>query len=78
LSKTVYNDEKNPEKGFRQGVEKMERKRQSVDKRVGTVIERTTGALTRRVAKMKTIGVGMVITLLLAQERKTMERDRWS
>jgi len=56
----------------------MERKRQSVDKRVGTVIERTTGALTRRVAKMKTIGVEMVITLLLAQERKTMERDRWS
>ena len=76
MSKTVYNDEKNPEKGFRQGVEKMERKRQSVSKREGTVIERTAGALTRRVAKIKTIGVEMVITFLLAQEWKTMERDR--
>jgi len=49
-----------------------------VDKREGTSSERTTGALTRRVAKMKIIGAGMAITLLLAQEWKTMERDRWS
>ena len=67
------NDEKNPEKAFRQGVEKMERKRQRVHKREGAMIERTTGALTRRMAKMKIIGVEMAITLSLAQEWKTME-----
>jgi len=45
-------------------------------KREGMSRERTTGALTRRVAKIKIIGAGMAITLLLAQEWKTMERDR--
>jgi len=73
---TVDNDEKSPEKAFRQGVEKMERKRQRVYKRGGAMIERITGALTRRMAKMKIRGVEMVITLLLVQEWKTMERDR--
>ena len=53
LSKTKDNDEKNPEKGFRQGVETMEWKIQCMEERGGRMIERANGAVTRRAPKMK-------------------------